>query len=591
MFKKRASAGAAALLLVASQLSAAELTRGPYLQLTTSQSTTLRWRTDVATDSVVRYGTVPGNLTGIVANPLITTEHEVLVDGLSPDTRYYYSVGSFTEIVGGDDANHSFRTYPTPGTDREGGVTIWVTGDQGAGCNEGPGPGCGTAATSCIAGRVRDRAMDVAGGPGNIDVWIALGDNAYGFPGHPDATDGAYQNGLFCPFSEILRQTAIWPCVGNHDLNGPGPANHDQQFTLPANGEAGGFPSGTERWYSFDVGVVHLVSLQWDNLDPGDAMALWLVADLVNNTQPWTIVYLHGPPHTFGSHNSDAENTLIAYRQVLTPILEVGGVDLVLAGHSHNYERSALIDSGFWGYSYEFQAAVHELDSGDGDPAGDGAYVKTSDNGVVHAVVGNSSKGGAPIASPHPVVRFTRSGNGSALVNVTCDELVFEYVDQYNFITDTFTIRKPGNCPPSSCAAGTAPGGFRSLRVNGSAGDASGLVQLPAGGPMVVSVEYDQPATLNALEVFGRAGLATPAEAVFIPGWGEFCFAPQMFDPDNPKLFSLDILKTPGPYVLPWSRTYSIPANWAGVRFELQGGGANGLDRRVTNCVTVEIVP
>ena len=429
---------AVALAIVAGPAArAAVVIRGPYLQQTSDRATFVRWRTDQATYSVVAYGSTPGALDQQVSIPILTTEHEVQLTGLASDTVYHYAVGSASATLAGDDGEHHFRTHPPRGNSRDDGVVFWITGDQGA--------------RGSIADRVRDKALAVSANLGwNYDAWLALGDNAYSQGGLGDGTDAAYQAGMFDLFPEVLRKASIWPCVGNHDVGGPdGGTNHDAVFTLPTNAEMGGMPSGTERYYSFDVGNVHLVSLQWDNgVLPDDPMAVWLVADLAQNTQPWTVVFWHGPPHTFGSHNSDWENSLIAYRQSLTPILAAYGVDLVLSGHSHNYERSALVDSWFDGDSIDFLGGFYELDSGDGRADGDGAYVKTTDNGVVYAVVGNSAKGGAPINQPHPVVRFTQAGNGSALLRVTCDRLEFRYVDQYNGITDAFDIVKAAACDP-----------------------------------------------------------------------------------------------------------------------------------------------
>ncbi len=56
---------------------AASVTRGPYLQIGTPNSTIVRWRTNVATDSRVSFGTTQGSLTSVVDNAAQTTEHEV----------------------------------------------------------------------------------------------------------------------------------------------------------------------------------------------------------------------------------------------------------------------------------------------------------------------------------------------------------------------------------------------------------------------------------------------------------------------------------------------------------------------------------
>ncbi|MEP6748244.1 MAG: metallophosphoesterase, partial [Bacteroidota bacterium] len=73
--------------------------------------------------------------------------------------------------------------------------------------------------------------------------------------------------------------------------------------------------------------------------------ALWLKADLAANagTHKWTIVCMHHPPYTNGTHISDNESDLGAVRQKIVPILERFGVDVVLSGHSHVYERSFLV--------------------------------------------------------------------------------------------------------------------------------------------------------------------------------------------------------------------------------------------------------
>ena len=114
-------------------------------------------------------------------------------------------------------------------------------------------------------------------------------------------------------------------------------------------GESGGVASGTEHYYSYDFANIHFICL--DSMTAGrttnNAMYLWLTNDLANVTATWTIAYWHHPPYTKGSHDSDYETDLIEMRQVFLPVLEQGGVDLVLAGHSHCYERSYLLDQHY----------------------------------------------------------------------------------------------------------------------------------------------------------------------------------------------------------------------------------------------------
>ena len=101
-------------LVGAQPASAATVTRGPYLQMATSSSIVIRWRTDEATDSMVRYGEAPGNLGFTASAPALTTEHEVRLTGLPPDT-HYYSVGSSGQALSGSGAGHFFATAPSPG--------------------------------------------------------------------------------------------------------------------------------------------------------------------------------------------------------------------------------------------------------------------------------------------------------------------------------------------------------------------------------------------------------------------------------------------------------------------------------------------
>jgi hypothetical protein len=70
------------------------VTRGPYLQSGSHSSMVVRWRTDVATDSRVRFGTNSADLKFGVDQLAATIDHEVRLSGLWPGTQFYYSVGT-----------------------------------------------------------------------------------------------------------------------------------------------------------------------------------------------------------------------------------------------------------------------------------------------------------------------------------------------------------------------------------------------------------------------------------------------------------------------------------------------------------------
>jgi PKD repeat protein len=215
---------------------------------------------------------------------------------------------------------------------------------------------------------------------------------------------------------------------------------------LPKAAEAGGFASGTEAYYSFDYANIHFVCLDSYETDRSvnGTMMEWLQADLALNDQPWVIAFFHHPPYSKGSHNSDTEVELIDMRQNALPILEAWGVDLVLTGHSHSYERSFLLD-GHYGSSTTL-SAVHKLDSGDGRESGDGAYEKpdliaAQNAGAVYAVAGSSGKisGGA---LNHPAMFVSLNSLGSMVLDVTGNRLDAVFLDQAGATRDSFSLVK-----------------------------------------------------------------------------------------------------------------------------------------------------
>jgi hypothetical protein len=404
------------------------ITRGPYLQIGTPTSTTVRWRTNVATDSRVSFGTTQGSLTSVAENPTQTTEHEVLVTGLSSATKYFYSIGSTTQVLAGNDANHFFVTSPAAGTAVP--TRIWVLGDSG------------TANTNAQA--VRNAYLSFTGSI-HTNLWLMLGDNAY-----ETGTDSEYQAAVFDMYPTILRKSVLWPTIGNHDTaqssNPPASLPYFAMFTLPTSAQAGGMASGTEKYYSFDYGNIHFICLDSMTSDRSSTgpMATWLRADLASSTRQWTIAFWHHPPYTKGSHNSDTETELVQMRQTFLPILEEAGVDLVLAGHSHSYERSYLID-GHYGTSSTFTNAMKK-DGGSGRPDASGAYGKPTlgpgtHEGAVYAVAGSSGQTSGGLLN-HPAMFISLNNLGSMVLDVNGDTLDAKFLRENGEVWDYFRIVK-----------------------------------------------------------------------------------------------------------------------------------------------------
>ena len=395
--------------------------RGPYLQMSTPNSVVIRWQTVDRVPGVVRWGAHDGPLDQITANDELGRDHRIELVGLAPATTYDYALGAEEHRLSTADRFN----FTTPSDDPSSSLRIWAVGDQGTG--------------DSLARKVKLAFLEhSADRP--PDVWLSLGDNAY-----DDGTDAEFQRALFDTYPELLSRHNLWPATGNHDLKSVdgdrGP--YFDIFELPTGGEAGGAASGSESYYSFDHGPAHFICLDTTrgDLRPGREMLTWLAADLEANTRPWMIVYFHHPPYTDGWHRSDDPKKgwrMTSVRETVLPILEQAGVDLVLAGHSHSYERSALLH-GHYGTSDTLKPSMM-LDSGDGNPTGDGPYVKPQGGrGTVYVVAGSSGKV-AEGRLEHPAMVTSLMRLGSVVIDIEGDRLESVFVTDDGRVADRFVL-------------------------------------------------------------------------------------------------------------------------------------------------------
>lgn len=450
------------MTLIVDGAQASVVVRGPYLQMPAPDGMTIRWRTYLQTDTRVRFGTRPDVLDQVADLPQLTTEHEVRLQGLEPGTRYFYAVGSSVgDLVTGPDLY--FDTSPRPEHDK---ARFWVVGDSG---------------TADAAARAVYDGYRAFAGAFDADLMLMLGDNAY-----PDGTDAQYQAAVFDLYGDLLRRTPVWSCLGNHDgvsadssaQSGP----YYDLFSFPRAAESGGMPSGTEAYFSFDHGTVHFISLDSHESDRSadGPMATWLAADLQATAAEWIVAFWHHPPYSKGSHDSDTEGRLVEMRQTFLPLLESYGVDLVLGGHSHAYERSYLLD-GHYGLSTDLLPSM-VLDDGDGDPASSGAYAKpaglVANQGAVYVVAGSSGRVGGG-SFDHPAMHLSLPRLGSLLLDVDGPILTGRFLGEEGLglegtVVDRFQIRKePLVCTPEP--------GPETRCVDGVDDDCDGLVDLADG--------------------------------------------------------------------------------------------------------------
>jgi len=414
-----------------------QLIRGPYLQSGTQTSMVIKWRTSQPTQSRVIYGTRPGELSESKINESLVTDHEILIDDLVKHTKYYYVVGNYETMFIESDPTYYFITSPAEEYNKV--VRIWAIGDFGIG--------------HPLQERVKNGYMKHRGDH-HTDVWLMLGDIAYYHGKDPE-----FQRGIFDGhYTDMMRNTVIWPTPGNHDMRSAdselrlGP--YYEVFTVPENGEAGGEPSGTEAYYSFNYGDIHFISLDSEDtpLDTDGEMAGWLKRDLENDKHNWKIVSFHHPAYSKGTHNSDNDmdsgGRMIKMRENFLPVLEDHGVDLVLGGHSHTYERSYLL-RGHYGNSKEFDRNQMIIRNENVKKKDKSTFVKKNDNhGTVYVVCGVSGGHILDGRCNHPAMAVCHTEyHGSLAIEVRGNQLSAALVDEYGKVRDSFTITKEFSIP------------------------------------------------------------------------------------------------------------------------------------------------
>jgi len=232
-------------------------------------------------------------------DPADATAHQRVfrLSGLEPDTVYCYQIEDWTQPL-------RFRTAPRSGAGAR--VRFVAFGDSGG------------ASRDMVSAEVQRAAFDLL---------LHTGDIAYD---RGELAD--FEAKFFDTYANVLEVVPVFPASGNHDYNVDDAATFRQVFALPENGG----PAGVERWFSFDWGDVHFVALDTERV--GSEQRAWLEADLASSAQLWTVVYMHKPPYSSGAHGSSLD-----VRDAFSPIFEQHGVQLVLSGHDHDYERTRPI--------------------------------------------------------------------------------------------------------------------------------------------------------------------------------------------------------------------------------------------------------
>jgi 3',5'-cyclic AMP phosphodiesterase CpdA len=153
-----------------------------------------------------------------------------------------------------------------------------------------------------------------------LDGVLVLGDNVY-----PAGDPAGLRDTLFDPFAPVLDHTELLAVLGNHDVK-----EGHAEAQVEALGMSG-------RWWARDLGDTLIVGLDSNLVDDPDQRA-FLEATLAGATERWRIVMLHHPPYSAGYQGSNED-----VRRAFGPLFERYGVQLVLSGHDHDYQRSKVL--------------------------------------------------------------------------------------------------------------------------------------------------------------------------------------------------------------------------------------------------------
>jgi 3',5'-cyclic AMP phosphodiesterase CpdA len=399
--------GALAFALFSGGLQAQTLTLGPYLQNVTETSVVVRFGLDAAAEAEVRFG--PTDAYGSVVTAPPAAEFELRLDGLTAGTETHYRL-----FAGGvplcDDI--AFWTAPPPRAP----FRMLVLGDTRSDHDTHRAI---VEAASATAPRVWVHTGDMVSSGEVLEDWLTF----------------------FSIESPLMRSVPQFGAIGNHDEDSGDATNYLRFYALPENGLA------REFYYSFTYGNLHGIVLDghvnvnpewqcilrigaWDTCFTQQQLD-WLAADLAAAAADPDIdhifVFLH-----MGPYSSKEGRSGYAQIRELLPSFRDHGVEMIITGHDHYYER------GF------------------------------SDNGIAYVI---AAGGGAPLyetwvpptSPPHSVVmnetvyHYVTIDVDWLCVSMTATRLDGTVLDTYATCSEPRACAVPeadcGALPPS-CAAG-----------------------------------------------------------------------------------------------------------------------------------------
>jgi len=142
----------------------------------------------------------------------------------------------------------------------------------------------------------------------------------------------------------LTTKIPMMTCPGNHEIkDGEQFVSYNHRYPMPAQ------PSGSSdnTYWARQVEAMQLISLNtYASSAPGSMQYNWLkqvIGSIDRQRTPWVVVMMHAP--WYNSNHGHREEALLMQRS-MEPLLYEAGVDLVLNGHVHAYERTFPVYNG-----------------------------------------------------------------------------------------------------------------------------------------------------------------------------------------------------------------------------------------------------
>lgn len=300
-----------------SDIYAQVVNRYPNIQRPSQTTATIAWRRANPSTGTLYLGTTAGVWFDSISTNGLDQKHFFDLAGLQANIQYYYQVKSIAPNDTFISAVEHFYTAPLPLADE---ISFLAYGDCGY----------NNATQNQVSGLMKQENVDFALVTGDVDQ-----DNG-----------DDYDDIFFGVYKDMLKRNCHFTCIGNHDTYHDNAATYLDAFYLPSNN-----PANTERYYSFDWGDAKFICLD-ANLDykTGSAQHNWMLNEFKCNDKKWLFIFFHQPPWT-NAWSLDYYVPFTPYfryqgdedmRTDLVPEFEKYGVDFVVNGHSHCYQRGEM---------------------------------------------------------------------------------------------------------------------------------------------------------------------------------------------------------------------------------------------------------